>query len=248
MRIHPLAAALLLACAGAPAAAAQLLRPGDAQVTAVLAEGAEGYDIHLGSEDDAPMGQMMLRTRLATVDGTPALVRTEETWMDALLVQVDSFILHRGTLAPLRLVRSTDREAVSMEFVGGGVRTVYHDRSGADTAETVPIAEPVFLGGTTDLLLGALPLAAGYTARLALYDPDEGLGTMDVEVEAAEDLVLDPGGRAVPTWRVRVTHAGAPATYWMDRESRTLVQFRSAETDILIVRTREGRGRARPTR
>jgi hypothetical protein len=125
---------------------------------------------------------------------------------------------------------------------------VYDDESGADTADAVPLAEPVFLGGTTDLLLGALPLADGYTARLALYDPDEGLGVMDVEVEAAEDLVLDPGGRAVPAWRVRVTHAGAPATYWMDRESRTLVQFRSAETDVLIVRTREGRGPARPTR
>jgi hypothetical protein len=246
MRIHPLAAALLLACACAPAAAAQLLRPGDVRVAAVLAEGAEGYDIHLGGEDDTPMGQMMLRTRLATLDGTPALVRTEEMWMDALLVQVDSFILHRATLAPLRLVRIAEGETVSMEFVDGGVRTIYAD--GADTADAVPVPEPVFLGGTTDLLLGALPLAAGYTARLALYDPDEGFGTMEVRVEAAEQLVLGPGGRAVPTWRVRVMDAGAAATYWMDRESRTLVQFRSAETGVLIVRTREGRGRARPTR
>ncbi|HEX6369131.1 MAG TPA: hypothetical protein VF006_09365 [Longimicrobium sp.] len=249
MRIPPFAAALLLACACAPAAAAQnaVLRPGSDQVSGdVIPDRVQEFDLYAGDEDGRRVGSMTLRTRLATVNGTRAVVRTETTWMDDELVQVDSFALHRRTLAPLAMRSSFTEAGVSLEFSPGAVRQVDDGDWGTDTVE-IPLPEPVFLSGTTDLLLGALPLAAGYSAQLAVYDADDGIGTLGVRVEAAEDVALPDGGH-VPAWRVRVRDGGVPATYWMDRESHTLVQFESAGGALRIVRSRGSRSRARPTR
>jgi hypothetical protein len=247
MRIHPFAAAVLLACACAPAAAAQnaVLRPGNAEVSAqAILDRVDEFDVH--SEDDpSPVGRMTLRTRLATVDGTRAIVRTEAIWMDDELVQVDSFSLDAGTLAPLAMRSFSVETGVDLRFTPGRVRQVDDGDWGADTSH-VALPEPVFLGGSADLLLGALPLAEGYTARLAVYDADDGLDTVAIEVEGAEELTL-PNGRRVPSWRVLVTEGFLVSTYWMDRESHALVQFESADGSLRIVRSRGSRSRARPT-
>lgn len=248
MRLHPIATAVLLACACAPAAAAQdaVLRPGSAEIsTEAIIERVEEFDVY--SEGTAsPVGRMTLRTRLATVEGTRAIVRTETVWMGDEMVQVDSFALHGSTMAPLSMRSSTVETGVDLRFTPGTVRQVDDGDWGADTSD-VRLPDPVFLGGSTDLVLSALPLAAGYTARLAVYDADDGLDTIGVEVREAEEVVL-PDGRRAAAWRVAVTEGYQTSTYWMDRESRTLVQFESADGSLRIVRSRASRSRARPTR
>jgi hypothetical protein len=246
MRIHPLVVpALLLACA--PAAAAQtVLRPGSAEVsTQAIAARTDDFELYT-SDVAVPIGRMTLRTRLATVEGTPAIVRTETMWMDDEVVQVDSFTLNAGTLAPLAMHTSNDEVDTDLRFTPGSVRQVDGGEWGADTSH-VALPEPVFLGGTVDVLLAALPLAAGYTASLAVYDASDGVDTIAVEVEAADEVAL-PDGRRVPAWRVMVTEAFLVSTYWMDRESHTLVQFESPDGSVRIVRSRGARSRARPTR
>lgn len=249
MRIHPLAAAALLACACAPAAAGQdVLRPGSATVsTQTIGDRTDEFEVYPGeAEGRGPIGRMTLRTRVEAGGGTPAVVRTETLWMDDEVVQVDSFTLHRLTLAPLAMRSSSPRTEVSLEFAPGTVRQVDGGDWGADTAD-VPLPQPVFLAGTTDLLLAALPLAPGYRAQLAVYDADEGIGTLGVNVERIEEVALPEGGR-VSAWRVAVDENGWTSTYWMDRESRTLVQFESADGAFRVVRSRGSRSRARPTR
>lgn len=249
MRIHCLAAALLLACACAPAAAAQnaVLRPGSTEVsTRAITDRTDEFEVYSGDAGAAPVGRMTLRTRLATVNGTPAIVRTETVWMDDELVQLDSITLNARTLAPLAMLSSTTETGVDLRFTPGAVRQVDDGGWGADTSE-VALPEPVFLGGTADVLLGALPLAAGYTAELAVYDAGDGVDTIGVEVQEAEEVQL-PDGRRVPAWRVLVTEAFLVSTYWMDRESHALVQFESADGSLRIVRSRGSRSRARPTR
>lgn len=248
MRIHPAAAALLLACACAPAAGAQtaVLRPGSEAVsTRAIADRVDEFDVQAG-EGGPAIGRMTLRTRLADIGGTEVVVRTEAMWMDDELVQGDSVTLHRQTLAPLAMRSSSVETGVQLEFSPGTVRKVDEGDWGADTSD-VALPEPVFLAGTTDLLLGALPLAPGYAARLAVFDAQDGIDTVAIEVEAAEDVVLPEGGR-VSAWRVAVTEGWMVSTYWMDRESRTLVQFESADGSLRIVRSRGSRSRARPTR
>lgn len=250
MRIHPLAAAALLACACAPAAAAQngILRPGNAAVsTQTIGDRVEEFDVYAGgAEGRGPIGRMMLRTRVVAVGGEGAVVRTETLWIDDDVVQVDSFTLRRLTLAPLQMRSSLTDHGVSLEFAPGSVRQVDGGDWGADTTD-VPLPEPVFLGGTTDLLLASLPLAPGYRAELAVYDADEGIGTLGIDVEVAEEVALPDGG-SVSAWRVAVHENGWTSTYWMDRESRTLVQFESAGGAFRVVRSRGSRSRARPTR
>ncbi|WP_420126022.1 hypothetical protein [Longimicrobium sp.] len=249
MRMHSLAVALLLACACAPSAGAQtaVLRPGDAVVRAeTVGGGVQEFDLVEEDGSWEPVGRMVIRTRMVPVDGTPVIVRTEAIWMDDQLVQVDSFTLDRRTLAPLALLSSSIETGVQLDFSPRHVRKVDNGDWGADTCD-VALPEPVFLGGTTDLLLGSLPLATGYTAKLAVFDAQDGIDTISVEVEAMEDVALPEGG-GVSAWRVAVTEGWLVSTYWMDRESRTLVQFESADGSFRIVRSRGSRSRARPTR
>ena len=250
MRIHPLAAAALLACACAPAAAAQdaVLRPGSAVVsTRTIGDRVEEFEVSAGDDEGRrTIGRMTLRTRIATVGVTAAVVRTETLWIDDELVQVDSFALHRLTLAPLESRSSYMATSVSLEFAPGTVRQVDHGGWGADTAD-VPLPDPVFLSASTDLLLAALPLGPGYRAELAVYDAEEGIGTLGIDVEAVDEVALPDGG-SVSAWRVAVDENGSASTYWMDRESRTLVQFESEGGALRVVRSRGSRSRARPTR
>jgi hypothetical protein len=248
MRIQPLAAAVLLACACTPAAAQDVLRPGSAAVsTQTITNRVEEFEVFAGDDGSRrAIGRMTLRTRVVTNGGEATVVRTEALWINDQVVQVDSFTLHRQTLAPLQLRSTFTETGVSLEFAPGTVRQVDDGDWGADTAD-VPLPEPVFLSGTTDLLLAALPLRPGYRARLAVYDADEGIGTVAIDVEVIEEVALPDGG-SVSAWRVAVDENGAASTYWMDRESRTLVQFESAGGAFRVIRSLGSRSRARPTR
>jgi hypothetical protein len=250
MRIERLAVSLLLACACAPAAAAQnaVLRPGSAQVsTRSVGSHVLEFDVEQGDgEGRGPVGRMTIRTRLTSVGGEEVLVRTEAIWMDDELVQTDSFTLNRRTLAPMAVHSANVETGVELEFTSGSVRQVDDGDWGTDTTD-VPLPEPVFAAGVTDLLLGTLPLAPGYAARLAVYDADDGIDTVGIEVQGMEDVAV-PGGARVPAWRVAVTEGWRVSTYWMDRESRTLVQFESADGSLRVVRSPGSRSRARPTR
>lgn len=248
MRLHPFAAAALLACACAPAAAAQdeVVRPGSAEVwTERVDNTVEEFDVVSGDSQGEPIGRMTIRTRLIPVGREGLVVRTETIWMDDEVVQVDSFALDRQTLTPFSMHSSAAGSGVRLEFTPGSVRRVDGGDWGADTSD-VPLPEPVFAAGTTDLLLGSLRLRPGYVARLAVYDTQDGIDTISIEVEAIEDVPV-PGG-SVSAWRVAVTEGYLTSTYWMDRESRTLVQFESADGSLRIVRSRGSRSRARPTR
>lgn len=252
MRIHRVAVSLLLVCACASAAAAQdaVVRPGSAQVsTRSITDRVDEYDVQAGNEGGegwVPVGRMTLRTRLATIGEVDVVARTETIWVRDELVQVDSFTLHRQTLAPLSMVSSSTEKGVALAFTAGGVRRVDEGGRRPDTSH-IPLPEPVFAAGITDLLLGSLPLTPGYTARLAVYDVADGIDTIAIEVEGFESVPLPEGG-SVPAVRVAVTEGFLVSTYWMDRESHTLVQFESSDGSLRIVRSRGGRSRARPTR
>jgi hypothetical protein len=248
MRALPLLAALLLA--SAPAAAQQVLRPGSAGVAAAsLRERTETFDLLARDAGGwMPLGEMTLRTVRATVDGRDAMVRTEETWIDDERVQADSFVLDRRTLAPVSVRQQGVEASRRLHFGDGGrLRTIHDDGDwGADTAD-VELPEAAFLSGLTDLVLGALPLAEGYTANFAVYDPEIGFDTVRVTEVVREELRLDSDAR-VPVWRVRVLHDASGGTYWLDRESHALVQYENEARTVRIVRAATGDARSRPAR
>lgn len=100
----------------------------------------------------------------------------------------------------------------------------------------------------TPLLACAFATAAG--AQEPVLRPGSAQLSADsiaerVRVEGAEDVALAGGGR-VPAWRVLLDDdgRGGPATYWMDRESRTLVQVERGQGTLRIVRSRPPRSGA----
>jgi hypothetical protein len=245
MRIR-LTAAVLLACAAPAAAQNAVLRPGSGQVTgSSLRERVDPFDLYEAG-DEQPVGTMTLRTRFATVGGVEAVTRKETTLVDGELVQSDSFALDRRTLAPLHARMENEVQTELLDFRPDEVRRVVDADWGADTSH-IAVYAPVFYAGAMDLLLGALPLAEGFAAELAVFDAEAGSAIVRVAVEAAEELRV-PGDRPARTWRVAVHPGTSAGTYWMDRESHALVQFESADGGVRIVRSRGVRSRARPTR
>lgn len=246
MRIRPLLIALV-ACAAPAAAQDAVLRPGSAQVDGSrIPERTERFDLYQQDAGMDPIGDLYLTTRVETVDGRQVLSRDEVTLVEGDVVQSDSFSLDRATLAPRFVRESGPAQTLSLHFAATAVHEVVEGDWGADTTRT-ELDAPAFAAGSTDLLLAALPLAAGYTARAAVYDWPGGVETVGLRVEAAEELRI-PGGGGAATWRVAVEGGPGAGTYWMDRESHALVQYLSADGGIRIVRSRGPRSRAREAR
>lgn len=236
--------ALLLACA--PAAAQDAVHHPATAGMAGERITARTETLEFASAADRgweTLGDMTLRTVLATVDGREAVVRTETTRIDGEVVQVDSFALDRRTLAAIVLRSDGVEASQSLHFGATEVLVVDDGDWGADSAR-YQVPGPVFLANSTDLLLAALPLAEGFTTRLAVYDPEVGLDTMAVRVEAAEELALPSGARAA-VWRVWTSSNLTAGWYWMDRESRTLVQYQTGSGTTRLIRAAPGRGRTR---
>lgn len=211
--MRTLIAAVLLACLAAPALGAQRspIRPGGVLTGARVAAGTQAFDLYLeGRTAGDPDGEYVLETRLAEVAGRPAVVRRETIRIGGAVMQVDSFALHRATLAPL--ARS----------------------NGA------------FLANSMDLLLGALPLADGYQAALAVREDDGSVVTARVRVTGREAMRTDRG--AVRAWRVSVRGASSEGTYWVGEDTRTLVRFVAADRSMRIVLRQGAAGERDATR
>jgi hypothetical protein len=188
---------LFLACA-APAVRAQapVLRPGSEIATDRIQARADTFDLFFeGRTRGVPDATMTLETRVATVGGAEAIVRRETLWVDDEAAQVDSFVLVRATLEPLSARAEGISGDRSLDFAGGRVRGWTGDEDGRDTVDAA-LPEPVFLSSSMDLVLGALPLRAGYTARLAIYVDGEGVTTARVQVAAPERCPCPAGGCA----------------------------------------------------
>jgi hypothetical protein len=111
-------------------------------------------------------------------------------------------------------------------------RVVQADSFALDRATLAPLAEPggEFLASSMDLVLGALPLADGYAATLAVWDEDEGAATARVRVIAREEVRTDRG--PLRAWRVSVRRTGSAGTYWMREDTRALAQFVAADRSM----------------
>jgi hypothetical protein len=233
MRFSSPKTAALLACLAAPALHAQAspLGPGSVSPAAVVAR-TDRFDL-FWDEEAEPGGEYVLETRLAEVDGRPAVVRRETMSMEGEVMYADSFALDRATLAPLLLRSGGLDGGVQLDFAAGRVRGWIDFEDGRQKVD-VRLAEPAFLAGSMDLVLGALPLEAGYEAELALYEPGVGRQTGRVSVTGPEEVRT--AGGPLRAWRVEVRGAGSAGTYWLREGSHVLVQFVAADRSMRMVR------------
>jgi hypothetical protein len=175
---------------------------------------------------------VLLTTRLGERDGVPVITRTERMMEGRTVFSTDSFVVVRATLAPVLLARyGSGRSATEFRqgevLMGDGHRPVV----------THPLSAPVFLGAAMDLLLGALPLEAGYTAALPVWEGTAAV-VARVRVAGVEPLAMPAGTRSA--WRIEVRESDHAGTYWLDQESRTLLRYDPEDGEYRLTRRRGG--------
>lgn len=175
---------------------------------------------------------LLLTTRLGERDGVPVIIRTERMMEGRTVFSTDSFVVVRATLAPVLLARYGSGRSAT-EFRESEVRI----GNGHRPMVTHPLPAPVFLGMAMDLMLGALPLAPGYTTVLAVWEGSE-TGVARVRVTGVEPVDASAGARSA--WRIEVTESDQDGTYWLDRESRTLLRYDPVDESYRLTRRRGG--------
>lgn len=221
----------LAALAGALPAAAQTttpeVGPGSAEIrTDSLRDQADTLDVMIARGDDAvPVAMLVLRT---TRTDTATLLRVERvTRSGGAVMGVDSFTMHRRTLAPIAVHTTEGNGTRKLRFEGGRVRG-----SGAAGRVDTPLAAPAFYGNSTDLVLAALPLRAGYEARVRFFEHGARAASARLRVTGSEDVATRDGGRCT-AWRVEVEGGSHAGTYWI--ANRSLVRY-DGDGGLRIVR------------
>lgn len=224
--------ALLLAAAPAVAQTpSDTLRPGSPSLrTAHFADREDAMEFIVDGQPGPVI--LLLTTRLGERDGVPVITRTERMMEGRTVFSTDSFVVVRATLAPVLLARYGSGRSAT-EFRDGEVRT----GDGHRPVVTHPLAAPVFLGAAMDLLLGALPLEAGYAAALPVWEESEA-AVARVHVAGLEPLEMPAGTRSA--WRIEVRETGSAGTYWLDQESRTLLRYDPENGEYRLTRRRGG--------
>ncbi|HEX8392297.1 MAG TPA: hypothetical protein VF665_08090 [Longimicrobium sp.] len=224
--------ALLLIATAAPLAGqtpADTVRPGSAVLRTDHVTESE-HTMELTMQASPVPLQMVLSTRLVERGGVPVIIRTERLRSGRSLLGTDSMTVERATLAPVQRVEYGG-VWTRTEFTPRGVRV----NDGVDKGVSRRLNAPVFLGSAFDLLLGALPLAAGYEAVLPVWDSRDQVATAaTARVAGTEEVAFAAGTRSA--WRVEVRGSGYAGTYWLDRESRTLLRYESQDGRMRIVR------------
>ncbi len=160
-----------------------------------------------------------------SVDGSGAaarLVRAQEITMGQRRI-VDTAVSHRGTLAPIWHSSKQPTAAMALRFDGRHVTGTHTTGTAAPEPIDQTVSVVTFDSNNQELVMGALPLALGYSARLPMYVYEmKGIAWCDVHVSTEE--VVD----GTESWKVDATYAGARGSYWFAK--RTGVMLKSEMT------------------
>ncbi len=151
--------------------------------------------------------------------GTSAiLIRAQEITMGQRTV-IDTAVSNRSTLAPIWHNSKQPTATMALRFDGRHV-TGSHT---AGTAAPEPIDQTVdaavFDSNNQELVMGALPLALGYAARLPMYIYEsKGIVWCDLRVVGQETL------DGTDAWKLDVSYAGARGSYWFAKATGVMLK------------------------
>ena len=161
------------------------------------------------------------RYELKQLDGAEPHWQLVTTTTSQLGVATDTSVARRVGLEPVRHRSHAVPRKLMLDYAGNTVTGQYIPTSGParDIRRNTEVA--TFDAAMLDLVLGALPLATGYTTRLPMYiEEQEGLTWFDVSV-TGEQKVNDETG-----WVVRVTNARYTVDFTIGRQSRAFLAGR----------------------
>jgi hypothetical protein len=199
-----------------PTPAHRVVAPGAAEVRPrPVREGTDTLQMVMAMGGvEVPVARLIMETRVdRAAPGGPVIHRAEETVSRVVPATIDTFALVAATLAPV-WQRTYETRTVALDYDSAGVHGTITEGGRSGRVE-VRLPTRVWYDNGMDLLLGALPLAAGYEASLPVYDDATGrVAWRDIRVSGQEQVPGQSG--AVSAWRVETSKAGKESTYWMD--------------------------------
>ncbi len=146
------------------------------------------------------------------------LIRAQEITMGQRTV-IDTAVSNRSTLAPIWHNSKQPTAAMALRFDGRHVTGSHTAGTAAPEPIDQTVGEAVFDSNNQELVMGALPLALGYAARLPMYIYEsKGIVWCDLRVVGQE--VLD----GTAAWKLDVSYAGAHGAYWFAKATGVMLR------------------------
>lgn len=181
----------------------------------------------------------LMRSRAPSVEnGTPVCVAVQR-YLQNGSTDVDSSVVDAATLAPVRYAARVGTESECFWFRGDSAIGTVVDSDSAPSAFAEQSPHPFFLAVADLEVLAALPLAHGYEARFASYNPGRGFHDVHIRVEALDTVATL--GVSVAAWRVSYDAGAAPTVLWLGETDHELIRSRSTlRTGATFWRRHEG--------
>jgi hypothetical protein len=181
--------------------------------------GVVRYVVTNRGDSTKQVGTITFGYRTLTIGGAPAIERAE-TWQFGANASVDTLVLFRHTLAPIR--RHAWTRGVASERTYDGPRVQRRPGWGkvrdSMATETRTLPTPIFAASTADLLAAAVPLVDGYTAVV----PSEA----DQEPGFERDTIrVTRGTGAAHRWTVYFADPFIVDAFTIDESTRRIIEW-----------------------
>lgn len=160
-------------------------------------------------------------TETVSLDGSGAsatIIRAQEIVMGPRTI-IDTAVSNAMTLAPVRHTSKQPTASMLLRFDGRHITGTHTVGDSAPEAVDQMVSVPTFDSNNMELVMGALPLTNGYTARLPFYIYEaHGIAWLDLLVTG------DTSIEGVAAWTMDVTFYGAKGTWWFAKDSGRMLK------------------------
>ena len=170
-----------------------------------------GRDQDVGSLDDQVI--------LGQHEGKPAIIRVQNV-EGAAGVMTDTAVADAATLAPRWHSSASQGRTLRLDFAPRRVTGALTKSGDGPLPIDQQVPDSLYDSNMLDVVLSALPLAAGYRARMTIYLYEAGGPTpVDVEVTGSEKV------DGVDTWITGVTIGGRTARYYVGKTTHQVARI-----------------------
>lgn len=237
MAFHLLDEAHMKSMVVAGLAALAIASTAEAQVDTVRADGSVKLGLEVGVDSSHTYAlrggeRTKIMTYVEAISELPEglLIVGENVRPDGQRFSIDSLIVSRETLAPIRHADLSPAGHMDVRYEGGRLRGT-SDSAGTSTPVDVEAAAGAFDYSMARLVVNQLPLAVGYAGVILAHDIRRGGVPLPFRVLGEEEVAV--GEKTAKAWKVEVDLGRAKAIRWIDqatrKDLRTSVSFPGGE-------------------